>query len=58
MVPEKKEAGAGWAVGLLSTAVCLPSLTWSSGQKYMTKVVKLFGPLSRNYYVRAFLHLG
>lgn len=28
------------------------------GQKYMTKVVKLFGPLSRNYYVRAFLHLG
>ncbi|XP_036201935.1 cytochrome b-245 light chain isoform X4 [Myotis myotis] len=27
------------------------------GQKYMTKVVKLFGPLSRNYYVRAFLHL-
>ncbi|ELK00494.1 Cytochrome b-245 light chain [Pteropus alecto] len=28
------------------------------GQKYMTKVVKLFGPLSRNYYFRAFLHLG
>ncbi|XP_046536159.1 cytochrome b-245 light chain isoform X2 [Equus quagga] len=28
------------------------------GQKYMTKVVKLFGPLTRNYYVRAFLHLG
>ncbi|XP_016053465.1 PREDICTED: LOW QUALITY PROTEIN: cytochrome b-245 light chain [Miniopterus natalensis] len=28
------------------------------GQKYMTKVVKLFGPLSRNYYVRSFLHLG
>ncbi|XP_006762340.2 PREDICTED: cytochrome b-245 light chain [Myotis davidii] len=27
------------------------------GQKYMTKVVKLFGPLTRNYYVRAFLHL-
>uniref|UniRef100_A0A8D0ZHH9 Cytochrome b-245 light chain n=1 Tax=Sus scrofa TaxID=9823 RepID=A0A8D0ZHH9_PIG len=28
------------------------------GQKYMTKVVKAFGPLSRNYYIRAFLHLG
>ncbi|KAF6287864.1 cytochrome b-245 alpha chain [Rhinolophus ferrumequinum] len=28
------------------------------GQKYMTKVVKLFGPFSRNYYVRAILHLG
>lgn len=24
----------------------------------MTKVVKMFGPLSRNYYIRAFLHLG
>lgn len=29
----------------------------SSGQKYMTAVVKLFGPLTRNYYVRAILHL-
>nr|XP_031544716.1 cytochrome b-245 light chain isoform X2 [Vicugna pacos] len=28
------------------------------GQKYMTRVVKLFGPLTRNYYIRAFLHLG
>ncbi|KAI5276890.1 cytochrome b-245 light chain isoform X2 [Manis pentadactyla] len=28
------------------------------GQKFMTKVVKMFGPLSRNYYIRAFLHLG
>ncbi|XP_045237998.1 cytochrome b-245 light chain isoform X4 [Macaca fascicularis] len=27
------------------------------GQKYMTSVVKLFGPLTRNYYVRAVLHL-
>uniref|UniRef100_A0A8C0WW16 Cytochrome b-245 light chain n=1 Tax=Castor canadensis TaxID=51338 RepID=A0A8C0WW16_CASCN len=27
------------------------------GQKYMTAVVKLFGPLTRNYYVRAILHL-
>uniref|UniRef100_A0A8Q3WLM1 Cytochrome b-245 light chain n=1 Tax=Homo sapiens TaxID=9606 RepID=A0A8Q3WLM1_HUMAN len=27
------------------------------GQKYMTAVVKLFGPFTRNYYVRAVLHL-
>ncbi|XP_004842742.1 cytochrome b-245 light chain [Heterocephalus glaber] len=27
------------------------------GQKYMAAVVKLFGPLTRNYYVRATLHL-
>nr|XP_026257663.1 cytochrome b-245 light chain [Urocitellus parryii] len=27
------------------------------GQKCMTTVVKLFGPLTRNYYVRAVLHL-
>lgn len=33
---------------------CLPST--SSGQKYLTTVVKLFGPLTRNYYVRAVLH--
>ncbi|KFP70642.1 Cytochrome b-245 light chain, partial [Acanthisitta chloris] len=26
------------------------------GQKYMTAVVKLFGPLTRNYYIRAVLH--
>ncbi|NWI04099.1 CY24A protein, partial [Tichodroma muraria] len=26
------------------------------GQKYLTAVVKLFGPLTRNYYVRAVLH--
>uniref|UniRef100_A0A8C9PGH8 Cytochrome b-245 light chain n=1 Tax=Spermophilus dauricus TaxID=99837 RepID=A0A8C9PGH8_SPEDA len=34
---------------------CLPP--GSSGQKCMTTVVKLFGPLTRNYYVRAVLHL-
>ncbi|XP_042825382.1 cytochrome b-245 light chain isoform X3 [Panthera tigris] len=28
------------------------------GQKYLTKVVKVLGPLSRNYYIRAVLHLG
>ncbi|XP_020844829.1 cytochrome b-245 light chain isoform X2 [Phascolarctos cinereus] len=27
------------------------------GQKYLTTVVKAFGPLTRNYYVRAILHL-
>uniref|UniRef100_A0A8D0L5P1 Cytochrome b-245 light chain n=1 Tax=Sphenodon punctatus TaxID=8508 RepID=A0A8D0L5P1_SPHPU len=26
------------------------------GQKYLTAVVKVFGPLTRNYYVRAILH--
>lgn len=35
---------------------CLPLPP--SGQKYLTRVVKLFGPLTRNYYIRAFLHLG
>ncbi|KAJ7417936.1 Cytochrome b-245 light chain [Pitangus sulphuratus] len=29
---------------------------YSIGQKYMTAVVKLFGPLTRNYYIRAILH--
>ncbi|XP_058135570.1 cytochrome b-245 light chain isoform X1 [Dasypus novemcinctus] len=28
------------------------------GQKYLTSVVKLFGPLTRSYYIRALLHLG
>ncbi|XP_037672199.1 cytochrome b-245 light chain [Choloepus didactylus] len=28
------------------------------GQKYMTKVVKMFGPFTRNYYIRALVHLG
>ncbi|XP_061028823.1 cytochrome b-245 light chain isoform X2 [Eubalaena glacialis] len=28
------------------------------GQKYLTRVVKAFGPLTSNYYIRAFLHLG
>ncbi|NXS92179.1 CY24A protein, partial [Jacana jacana] len=26
------------------------------GQKYLTAVVKVFGPLTRNYYIRAILH--
>ncbi|KAL8195071.1 UNVERIFIED_CONTAM: hypothetical protein K2H54_046300 [Gekko kuhli] len=28
------------------------------GQKYLTVVVKVFGPLTRNYYIRAILHAG
>ncbi|XP_006860174.1 PREDICTED: cytochrome b-245 light chain-like [Chrysochloris asiatica] len=28
------------------------------GQRYMTSLVKMFGPLTRNYYIRAFLHLA
>ncbi|NXO93150.1 CY24A protein, partial [Certhia brachydactyla] len=28
----------------------------TAGQKYLTAVVKLFGPLTRNYYIRAVLH--
>ncbi|XP_060109614.1 cytochrome b-245 light chain [Heteronotia binoei] len=28
------------------------------GQNYLTAVVKVFGPLTRNYYIRAFLHAG
>ncbi|OCT84554.1 hypothetical protein XELAEV_18022707mg [Xenopus laevis] len=28
------------------------------GQKYLAAVVKVFGPLTRNYYVRAILHAG
>lgn len=39
-------------------AVCLPSLPLPSGQKYLTRAVKVFGPLTSNYYIRAFLHLG
>lgn len=30
--------------------------TQCSGQKYLTAVVKVFGPVTRNYYVRAILH--
>ncbi|XP_055001488.1 cytochrome b-245 light chain [Sorex araneus] len=28
------------------------------GQKHVTRLVRLLGPLARNYYIRAFLHLG
>ncbi|XP_049642746.1 cytochrome b-245 light chain [Suncus etruscus] len=28
------------------------------GQRYLSKVLQLLGPLARNYYIRAFLHLG
>lgn len=33
-----------------------PLLSPCSGQKYLTAVVKLLGPLTRNYYIRAVLH--
>ncbi|NXR64188.1 CY24A protein, partial [Rhadina sibilatrix] len=32
------------------------ALEFPDGQKYLTAVVKLLGPLSRNYYIRAILH--
>lgn len=35
---------------------CDSLLSPCSGQKYLTAVVKLFGPLTRNYYIRAVLH--
>lgn len=40
----------GWALPLT------PPVLLCSGQKYMTAVVKVFGPLTRNYYIRAVLH--
>ena len=46
----------GW--GLLSRTRSVFSPRVPSGQKYLTKVVKVLGPLSRNYYIRAILHLG
>lgn len=33
-----------------------PPVSLCSGQKYLTAVVKVFGPVTRNYYVRAILH--
>ncbi|NWR27019.1 CY24A protein, partial [Tachuris rubrigastra] len=62
--------GGGWGPGSWRDAagilVCLLEYPRSKrkkgstmercGQKYMTAVVKLFGPLTRNYYIRAILH--
>ncbi|NXD39015.1 CY24A protein, partial [Copsychus sechellarum] len=63
--------GPGWARGggsgtSESVLVCLLEYPRSKrqkgstmercGQKYLTAVVKLFGPLTRNYYIRAVLH--
>ncbi|NWS95869.1 CY24A protein, partial [Mionectes macconnelli] len=63
------DAGAGPGMGARDVAgvlVCLLEYPRSKrkkgstmercGQKYMTAVVKLFGPLTRNYYIRAILH--
>lgn len=47
------EAGCPPRVG---TPPVTPLLSPCSGQKYLTAVVKLFGPLTRNYYIRAILH--
>lgn len=58
--PRTLGGGGGGGQGILSVTgadpltFCLPPV--SSGQKYLTTVVKLFGPLTRNYYVRAVLH--
>lgn len=49
--------GAGSREVLVGRSLSPPN-PLPSGQKFMTKVVKMFGPLSRNYYIRAFLHLG
>lgn len=37
-------------------AALTPPVLLCSGQKYLTAVVKVFGPLTRNYYIRAILH--
>lgn len=42
--------------GWVSPHPCDTLLSPCSGQKYLTAVVKLFGPLTRNYYIRAILH--
>lgn len=47
--------GGPWRLGVPSPPVT-PLLSPCSGQKYLTAVVKLFGPLTRNYYIRAILH--
>lgn len=51
----RRSCGGGGGAGC--DAACLLSRL-PSGQKYLTQVVKVLGPLSRNYYVRAVLHLG
>lgn len=45
--------GPGWAAGQ-RLSLCPPR----SGQRYLTAVLKLLGPLTRNYYFRAALHLA
>ncbi|TKC36606.1 hypothetical protein EI555_017003 [Monodon monoceros] len=46
---------AQWYLGAYSM---YPPAAHPSGQKYLTRAVKVFGPLTSNYYIRAFLHLG
>lgn len=46
----------GWVSPQGGDTPCDPLVSPCSGQKYLTAVVKLFGPLTRNYYIRAILH--
>lgn len=57
-VPWGRRQGSGGVPSARRGPAALSPLPPSPrGQKYMTSVVKLFGPLTRNYYVRAVLHL-
>ncbi|NXI34076.1 CY24A protein, partial [Galbula dea] len=56
-------AGGAGAAGVLICLLEYPrskrqkgSTMERCGQKYLTAVVKVFGPLTRNYYIRAILH--
>lgn len=50
--------GGPWGLGVPrgGDTSCDPPMSPCSGQKYLTAVVKLLGPLTRNYYIRAILH--
>lgn len=60
--PVQGQRGYGGSSGLSvpcevgAAALTPPSVLLCSGQKYLTAVVKVFGPLTRNYYIRAILH--
>ncbi|NXN95986.1 CY24A protein, partial [Rhinopomastus cyanomelas] len=66
-LPGTPHAGLlGHNLGVAGVLVCLLEYPRSKrqkgstmercGQKYLTAVVKVFGPLTRNYYIRAILH--
>lgn len=55
------QCGEGGSLGagcppLVGTSPLTPAVLLCSGQKYLTAVVKVFGSLTRNYYIRAVLH--